>query len=186
MTSHHDPAPDASDVPVDSNVIVRVLDDESGVDVSTIQMTVDGVVVTPVVVGSAADYTLTYDPIDNFDYGVLVEVAIDASDLRGNVMPTDSYSFTTRDWSLILDSPSTGTTLYISIEDSAFRMTATDGYDTGVVQTDSMDTSRPGVVYIRHSDSAISMTCYVMVDRDLYKGQLYDRSTSTYYSILSA
>ena len=94
-TSGHDPAKGALNVPVDTNITVHVLDAESGVNLSTIVMTVEGVVVTPVITGTPADYTVTYDPPVNFDFGQVVDVTVDASDIAGNTMPQDAYSFTT-------------------------------------------------------------------------------------------
>ena len=94
-TSGHEPAKGAVNVPVDTNITVHVLDAESGVNLSTIVMTVEGVLVTPVITGTAADYTVTYDPPVNFDFGQVVDVTVDASDIAGNMMPQDAYSFTT-------------------------------------------------------------------------------------------
>ena len=98
-TSGHSPAPGATDVPVDTNIVVHVRDDrpgDSGVDQLTIGMTVEGAPVVPTITGTPADYTLTYDPPANFGYSQVVDVTIDASDLAGNVMmPSDAYSFTT-------------------------------------------------------------------------------------------
>ena len=93
-TSDRDPAPDATGVSIDTNITVHVLDDGDGVNNSTIVMTVDGAVVTPDITGTAADYTLVYDPPADFTYDQLVNVTIDASDLAGNAMH-DAYSFTT-------------------------------------------------------------------------------------------
>lgn len=94
-TSGHDPAKGAVDVPAGTNVVVHVLDDESEVDLSTILMTVEGEVVTPNITGTPADYTLTYDPPVDFEYEQVVNVTIDASDVAGNTMNQDAYSFTT-------------------------------------------------------------------------------------------
>ena len=94
-TSGHEPAKGAVNVPVDTNITVHVLDAESGVNLSTIVMTVEGVAVTPVITGTPADYTVTYDPPVNFDLGQVVDVTVDASDIAGNMMPQDAYSFTT-------------------------------------------------------------------------------------------
>ncbi|MEA3325166.1 MAG: cohesin domain-containing protein [Euryarchaeota archaeon] len=93
-TSGHDPAPDATGVPIDTSITVHVLDDGDGVNNSTIVMTVGGAVVTPDITGTSADYTLIYDPPADFTYDQLVNVTIDASDLAGNVMH-GAYSFTT-------------------------------------------------------------------------------------------
>jgi len=96
-TSGHAPSPNTVNVPIDTNIVVHVMDDGAGVDQATIVMTVEGAVVTPVIVGSPADYTLTYDPPIDFAYNQVVDVTIDASDLASpsNIMTQDSYSFTT-------------------------------------------------------------------------------------------
>ena len=93
-TSGHDPADEAIGVLVDSDVVVHVADDGSGVDRASISMTVDGTGVTPTITGSPADYTLSYDPPDDFTLRQVVNVTVDARDLDGNTMPTDSYAFT--------------------------------------------------------------------------------------------
>jgi hypothetical protein len=92
-TSGHDPAKDAVNVAVDTNIVVHVQDDDSGVNSSTIEMTVGGATVTPDITGTSADYTLIYDPPVDFDYGQVVNVTVDASDLAGNPMVQDAYSF---------------------------------------------------------------------------------------------
>ena len=96
-TAGHDPASGATGVPIDTNITVHVLDAGTGVNNSTIVMTVDGNDVTPDITGTSADYTLVYDPSVDFGSNQLVNVTIDAADLNGtpNVMTTDEYSFTT-------------------------------------------------------------------------------------------
>jgi len=95
-TSGHAPAPGATDVPIDTSIVVYVMDDGDGVDIATIAMIVEGASVTPVVTGTPADYTLTYDPPVDFAYLQVVDVTVDASDLAspGNDMTQDVYSFT--------------------------------------------------------------------------------------------
>jgi len=98
-TSNHDPAKGATEVPIDTNIVVHVRDDDAGVDQSSIVLTVEGVDVTSsaVITGSPADYTVAYDPPVDFAKIQVVNVTVDASDSANppNVMPTDSYSFTT-------------------------------------------------------------------------------------------
>ena len=96
-TTGHDPAIDATDVQIDTNITIHVLDDGTGVNESTIVMTVNGAVVTPDITGTPADCIVTYDPADDFGYDQLVNVTIDATDLNEtpNAMATDEYSFTT-------------------------------------------------------------------------------------------
>ena len=94
-TTEHDPAPDAVWVPRDTDIIVHVRDDGAGVDTNTIMMTVEGEDVTGSVsiTGTKTDYTITYDPSADFEYGQVVNVTINASDISSNAMETDVYSF---------------------------------------------------------------------------------------------
>lgn len=100
-TSGHDPAKGATSA-IDTNIVVHVLDDGDGVDIGTIAMTVEGASVTPVITGTPADYTLTYDPPTDFAYLQVVDVTVDASDLADNAMDTDSYSFTTTEAEVLM------------------------------------------------------------------------------------
>ncbi|MFC1946579.1 choice-of-anchor D domain-containing protein [Chloroflexota bacterium] len=67
-TCCHDPADSDTDVPINTNIVLHVLDDSVGVNQSSIDMTVEGVAVTPTITGTAANYTLTYDPTVDFAY----------------------------------------------------------------------------------------------------------------------
>ncbi|MFH1061266.1 MAG: fibronectin type III domain-containing protein, partial [Candidatus Omnitrophota bacterium] len=80
-TSGHVPLGDAINIAPDANIIVHVKDDGVGVDINTIVMRVNGVIVTPVITGTPADYTLTYDPPTDFNAGQAVTVTVNASDL---------------------------------------------------------------------------------------------------------
>ena len=95
-TSGHSSAKGATNVARGTDIVVHVTDAGSGVDQSSIVMTVEGATVTPTITGSAADYTLTYDPPTDFNYGQVVNVTVDADDLAGNNMAQDAYSFTIR------------------------------------------------------------------------------------------
>ncbi|RLC91893.1 MAG: hypothetical protein DRI39_09405, partial [Chloroflexi bacterium] len=115
-TSGHDPPPGATTVPVNTNIVVHVQDDGYGVDQATITMTVEGADVTAelIITGTASDYTVTYDPPADFDCSQVVDVTVDASDLAGNAMTQDAYSFTT---AAVAGPPATPT--LISPEDGA-------------------------------------------------------------------
>ena len=80
-TDGHVPASSAASIALGTNIVVHVKDDETGVDVNTIVMVVNGVTVTPDITGTTADYTLTYDPSSDFQHGQTVYVTVDASDL---------------------------------------------------------------------------------------------------------
>jgi len=91
---NHNPVKNAFNVPMDVSIIVHIQDDHSGIDQSTIIMTVESETVAPVISGNPYDYTLTYTPSVSFTPGQVVEVTIECSDLAGNEMPRESYSFT--------------------------------------------------------------------------------------------
>jgi hypothetical protein len=77
----YSPAKDATGIATNSNIVVHVKDDGAGVDINTIQLVVNGVTVSPVITGTPADYTVTYDPATDFINGQTVSVTIQASDL---------------------------------------------------------------------------------------------------------
>jgi hypothetical protein len=95
-TAGPNPTKGTTGVAKDTNIVVHVKDDGDGVDQSSIVMTVEGNTVSPTITGTAADYTLSYDPPTDFDYEQVVNVTVDAQDLASppNVMMQDSYSFT--------------------------------------------------------------------------------------------
>jgi hypothetical protein len=96
-TDEHNPAKGATGVPVDTNVVVHVKDNFE-VDPYTIEMTVNGNREWPSIIpagpGTTNDWVVRYNPVD-FGSGEVVTVAVDASDVAGNAMLTDVYSFTT-------------------------------------------------------------------------------------------
>ena len=95
-TSGHIPGKNATGVAPNTNIVVHVIDQGDGVDQSSLVMTVNGATVEPAISGSPADYTLTYDPSVNFNYGQVITVEIDARDLSDppNVMDPETYNFT--------------------------------------------------------------------------------------------
>ena len=95
-TSGHSPASGAVGVPVNTSIVVHVMDDTLGVEQSSIVMTVEGSAVTPTITGVPGDYTVTYDPSVDFPIDQVVDVTVAARDIAAspNVMATESYSFT--------------------------------------------------------------------------------------------
>jgi hypothetical protein len=91
----HDPAPDETGVPADTNITVHVMDNGAGVDNETITMKVNGADVTPVITGAGHDYVLIYNLPTDFDPAEVVDVSVNASDLADPVSAMHSaYSFT--------------------------------------------------------------------------------------------
>ena len=70
----------------------------SGVDISTISVTIEGTTYTNgsglTITGTPADYTVSFTNSTDWNYGQVVNVSINAKDLAGNSMPTKNYSFT--------------------------------------------------------------------------------------------
>lgn len=92
------PAPDATEVPRDTDIVFDVLDDGVGVVENSIEVQVNGDVVTadaeisPVTGG----YNVTYQPA-TFDYNATVEVRVVAEDENGNRMDETYVFHTTTD-----------------------------------------------------------------------------------------
>ena len=94
-TANHIPEKYSSHAPLNTNIQLDILDDDSGVDSSTIAMTVNGDIVTPRISGTFQRYTVTYNPLSEFLYNDTVKVKITASDLAllPNEMEPDQYEF---------------------------------------------------------------------------------------------
>ncbi len=92
FTSDHNPAPNAVDVPADTNIVLHVKDAGAGVNKTTITMKVNSIQILPTIDGTPQDYTLTYDPFFDFNDGEIVNVTIDAEDVAGNKLQ-QTYSF---------------------------------------------------------------------------------------------
>ncbi|MFC1596016.1 glycosyl hydrolase family 8 [Candidatus Margulisiibacteriota bacterium] len=95
-TSAWAPANGAAGVALSTPVSFRVTDNISGVSLNTLQVIVAGTTYNSLTVsvnGSALDYTITV-PTQTYAYDQVVGVTINVADVSGNVMPTDSYSFT--------------------------------------------------------------------------------------------
>jgi len=92
-TFGHDPAPGATGVAMNTDIVVHLTDDWSGMDLNTIVMALYGYPVDPVISGSPTDYTVTYDPPADFELGDTVTVSIRAADRLGIQMSVETYSF---------------------------------------------------------------------------------------------
>ncbi|MCB9140443.1 MAG: hypothetical protein H6642_19085, partial [Caldilineaceae bacterium] len=76
-----------------TTIELQLYDSQSGVDLSTLEMSVDGVVVAPDITGDRYNYTLRYTPPAPLPRDHPIPVVIDVKDNDGNPL-TDSYSFT--------------------------------------------------------------------------------------------
>jgi hypothetical protein len=98
------PARNATGVPVDTNISLRLSDAQAGIRVNTLRLWVNGTEVTnspnltitqtPAAPASPSTMTLTYDPPANLPFGSDVQVRVYVEDEVGNVADI-SYKFTT-------------------------------------------------------------------------------------------
>lgn len=94
------PSDGADDIPVGRNITCHVKDDGFGVEESSVDMTVtvpgrgevDG---NLTVTGNFLDFNLTFNPDEDLPYDTDVTVSVDAEDLEGNVMDTETWTFHT-------------------------------------------------------------------------------------------
>ncbi|MDZ7318752.1 MAG: Ig-like domain-containing protein, partial [candidate division KSB1 bacterium] len=96
-TEQHRPNRWATGVALKSDISFHILDDQSGVDSSSIILKVNQQVVYPKIEGHPNEYTVTFQPPRPFWYGETVAIEIEAQDLAPdtvNVMPTERYTFT--------------------------------------------------------------------------------------------
>ena len=92
------PADRALDIAPGTNISFTVSDSGTGVDRTklTTTVTADGVAVdvgTPTITGTAAKYTVVYNPANDFAYRAVVNVTVEAYDLGGKTA-TSSWRFT--------------------------------------------------------------------------------------------
>lgn len=75
------PLPNAINIPRTAKVSCHIKDDGAGVDINTIVMKVNGIIVTPTITGNKYDYLVEYTSITPFDYGQIVITTVIANDL---------------------------------------------------------------------------------------------------------
>jgi len=94
FTSNHFPAQNTTDAATTTQIRIQIQDLLSGVNAASLNLKINGVPVTPVLTGSAENYSLTYQPATPFPNSSVVIVTLDASDQVGNLMATDTLQFT--------------------------------------------------------------------------------------------
>ncbi len=99
-TGEYDPSPGQQNVPIDTDISFHIYDDELGVDINALQVDIDGVLYSVAngnlsFSGNPADYSISINPTENFDYFQLVTVEIDVADLAipPNQLSGFSYTF---------------------------------------------------------------------------------------------
>jgi len=94
-----DPSPGERGVPLDADVAFNIRDDQSGVDIDTVVVSIDGItyqLAGPNVftyTGDTSNFRVTIDTIQDFTDGQPIVVEINARDLAGNIMTPYRYIF---------------------------------------------------------------------------------------------
>ncbi|MDI6780669.1 MAG: Ig-like domain-containing protein [bacterium] len=91
------PKKDSIDVRPDTNIIIYLKDDLSGIDKSSIVLLINNKIVLPEIIGVSSYFILLYTPPERFGYSQKVNIEIQAKDLAvpPNAMAQEIYSFTT-------------------------------------------------------------------------------------------
>ncbi|MBC8385074.1 MAG: tandem-95 repeat protein [Candidatus Cloacimonetes bacterium] len=98
-----DPADQQTDVPVETDISVYILDGETGVDEQSIILRINGVEISDfqkeeVVLFQGPGYQIIYDPPVSFNYGEVVTVNVEADDLAAEINSfAETYSFVCED-----------------------------------------------------------------------------------------
>lgn len=99
VVTNPSPLPDARGVPLDANVTFDIGDSQSGVDLDTLTVNVDGIVYAKdgvnrfSFVGNPGAYAVAVNPDRDFTPGAPVLVEINATDFAGNRMTAYRYIF---------------------------------------------------------------------------------------------
>ncbi len=85
-TGDYNPVPGQQNVPIDTNINFHVYDDDLGVDINTLLVEIDGVQYSIAngnlsFSGNPADYSVSINPTENFEFSQLITVEIDVADL---------------------------------------------------------------------------------------------------------
>lgn len=93
------PSPGSIDNPLDSDITFRIRDNQSGIDITTLTIEIQGILYTYDGVnrfsytGDSMDYQITVNPIEDFIESVIVRVEINAEDFDNNVMSAYRWFF---------------------------------------------------------------------------------------------
>lgn len=161
--SNQNPAPSSSGVAINSNVYLRFRDNECGVNIDSLSVTVDGITYTKSgspsfsYAGDTSNYLITINPSADFNYGENITVNVSGEDSEGNPLST-SYDFTT-----IYDTtppsvsnlnPASGATNRLKSTNVAFRISDSQ---TGV-DIDSLSINVEGITYTKSGPNTFSYT----------------------------
>ncbi len=121
-----------------SNISFRIKDDETGVNINSVQVLVDGVEYTATganrfsYLGNSFNYLVTINP-PNFDYSQRVDVYVDGKDTQNNTMST--Y----HSWFRVMDEPENHAPVLEFIPDQTAHITTLNSFVINASDSDSGD-----------------------------------------------
>ncbi len=97
LATNHRPAKLATNVPLDTDIRVEIIDVLAGVDRNALTMQLNGQLVSPAITPILQGFLLQYKPAQNFRYNSTVQVIMRGRDLAqpANEMPPDTLRFAT-------------------------------------------------------------------------------------------
>ena len=172
------PAPGENNVPRTTNIKFTVRDDLSGIDISTVDLSVNGIDVlvngvsqtylnssgasvqysVKIIEKSSNEFVVVYDPVEYFDYKQTVEVVITADDLQGNQLQASTYSFKTQNFvhgsfkKLSSTSETTPTILAQVTQDNSCIQTSSDGKNVYIVWEELSAEGQWNIYFSRSTD----------------------------------
>ncbi len=92
VISQYLPTKNTTNVPNTTAISFKISDTISGISLNSLQIIVNQIAVTPVVSSNWSTAYVTYNPVTTFNFGSVVQVTINVSDVSGNAL-VDTYNF---------------------------------------------------------------------------------------------
>ena len=156
--SNISPVADATGVSISQNISFRIKDDECGVDLDNLTVTVEGVDYTKSggntfsYSGTVNNYLITVNPASNFAYNEVINVTIAGEDAVTNAV-NSSYSYTTivddTPPSVSSKNPAASATGVLPTSNVVFHVTDTQSG----VDIDTVSTTVGGITYTKSGDN---------------------------------
>jgi len=91
------PIDHATEVKRDTTIFIELVDDFTGIDRNSIQLSINNSVVTPVIDGDSSNYIIRYQPDQGFRFNEHIDVVLNTHDLAkiANIMKPFEFSFDT-------------------------------------------------------------------------------------------
>ncbi|MFH1421831.1 MAG: Ig-like domain-containing protein [Planctomycetota bacterium] len=186
------PASGETNVSRTSNIKFSIIDNLSGVNTDTIDLSVDGVDIVvngtaqtylnsagasvqysvELIEKSSLEYVVVYDPAEYFDYKQTIAVVISADDLEGNQLESSTYSFKTQNFVYGLFKKLSGstftaqTTLANVTQDHSCIQTSSDGKNVYIAWEELSAAGQWNIYFSRSTDFGDSFETPVKVNPD--------------------